>query len=153
MAYSDQDDLRNLELPREEMEQLSDDPNLGEIFDAQVNAAIERGDAEIDQYCSPYYTVPFVPVPTVVKGWSATLAAFYLFRNRDKPDTLIDRYNKVLSHLKKIRAGDLKIPGAEDSLDASGLPASTTDGKGHEFTRGDFDANGKQVTAGTTDIW
>ena len=151
--YSDQTDLRNLELDKDEMVQLSDDDNLGAIWDAQVVAAIARGDAEIDKYCSAYYDVPFVTTPEIVVGWSATLAAFYLFRNREKPETLIDRYNKTLSDLKKISEGDLKIPETDESLEASGVPGSTTLGQGHEFTRGDFDSDGDQTTEGTTDVW
>ena len=151
--YSDIDDLRNLELTKEEIIELTDDDSLDENHTPQVTACIGRGDAEIDKYCSAFYTVPFVVNPDVVKGWSATLAAFYLYRNNEKPTTLIDRYNKTLSDLKKISQGDLKIPGAEDSLSTGGLPASTTDGQGHEFTRGEFDDDGDQVTAGTSDIW
>ena len=151
--YSDQTDLRNLELTEEEMVQLSDDDNLGEIWAAQVVAAIARGDAEIDKYCSAYYDVPFVTTPDIVVGWSATLAAFYLFRNKEKPDTLIDRYNKTLHDLKEISEGALKIPETDESLDAAGLPGSTTLGQGHEFTRGDFDDEGNQTTESTTDTW
>lgn len=151
--YSDIDDLRNLELRNADIIELTDDDNLDENYTPQVNAAIERGDAEIDKYCGAFYTVPFTVNPDVIKGWSTTLAAFYLYRNNEKPTTLIDRYNKALSDLKKISEGDLKIPGADDELSTGGLPASTTDGQGHEFTRGEFDDDGDQVTPGTTDIW
>ena len=151
--YSDTDDLRNLELSKEDIIELTDDDNLDENFTPQVNACIGRADAEIDKYCAPAYDVPFAVNPDCVKGWSATLAAFYMYRNNEKPTTLIDRYNKTLSDLKKISEGDLKIPGAEDSLSEGGVPASTTDGQGHEFTRGTFDDDGNQITGGSTDIW
>lgn len=151
--YSDTDDLRNLELSKDEIIELTDDDNLDENYTPQVNACIERADSEIDKYCKPAYDVPFAVNPDCVKGWSATLAAFYLYRNNEKPTTLIDRYNKTLSDLKKISEGDLKIPGAEDSLSEGGVPASTTDGQGHEFTRGTFDDDGNQITEGSTDTW
>ena len=151
--YSDTDDLRNLELTAEDIVELTDDDNLDENHTPQVDACIARGDAEIDKYCSAYYTVPFVVNPDCLTGWSATLAAFYLYRNLEKPTTLIDRYNKTLSDLKKISEGDLKIPGAEDALSTGALPGSTTDGQGHEFTRGEFDDDGNQVTGGSTDVW
>lgn len=151
--YSNIDDLRNLELTREDIVELTDDDNLDENYTPQVTACIERADNEIDKYCDAFYDVPFAVNPGCLTGWSATLTAFYLYRNLEKPTTLIDRYNKTLSDLKKISKGDLKIPGAEDSLSTGGLPASTTDGQGHEFTRGEFDDDGDQVTEGTTDIW
>lgn len=151
--YSDVNDLRNLELTADEIIELTDDDNLDKNYTPQVDACIERADNEIDKYCGSVYDVPFTVNPDILTGWSSTLTACYLYRNNDKPATLVDRYNKTLHDLKKISEGELQIPGAEDEINTSALPASTTDGQGHEFTRGEFDDDGNQTTGGSTDIW
>ena len=151
MPYCAKTDILNFELTNAELITLTDDKALGAVADAMVTAAIAKADAEIDGYCQAKYTVPFSTVPTIVMGWSATLAAFNLYRNRAKPATLIDRYNKVMSWLTKISEGKMSIPGATD---ASGLPGSTTSGTVQTFRRSQFDADGNLVgDAGTMDKW
>lgn len=151
MPYCTQADIQSLELTTDELIQLTDDGNTGTIDPAMIAAAIEKADAEIDANCQARYTVPFSPVPKIVKGWSATLAAFNLYRNRKKPETLIDRYNKVMSWLKSVREGTASIAGVAD---ASALPASTTDGTVQTFRRTQQDADGNLVgIPGTMDTW
>jgi phage gp36-like protein len=74
----------------------------------------------------------YTAVPNIVTAWSATLAAFNLFRNRTKPATLLDRYNKVMSWLSAILKGERTIPGMTDE---SSLPASTTQNAAPTFAR------------------
>ncbi len=93
----------------------------------------------------------YTAVPNIVTGWSATLSAFNLFRNRSKPATLLDRYNKAMSWLSAIAKGERTIPGVTDE---SSLPASTTDGTAQTFRRTQTDAEGNLVgEVGTMDVW
>lgn len=153
MPYCAEADIIALELEKRDLISLTDDDGQRVVDSAKVTAAIERADAEIDKYCGARYTVPFITVPDLIKGWSCTLAAFFLFRNRKKPATLVDRYNKVMHDLGEIRDGDLQVPGATESATASGLPDSTTAGEGHEFTRAKFDTDGSMTESGTTETW
>ena len=152
MAYSTQADIINLELEESELIDLTDDRDAGTVDAGKVTAAIAKADAEIDAYCQAQYTVPFSPTPDIVTGWSATLAAFGLFRNRPKPETLIDRYNKVMSWLKAISENERQIPG--EISDENSDPGSTTDGTAQTFRRTQYDENGAVVgNPGTMDPW
>lgn len=152
MAYCTQTNIINLELTEKELIQLTDDPGLGSVTTAMVTAAIAKADAEIDAYCQTAYTVPFSTVPAIVLGWSATLAAFNLYRNRTKPTTLIDRYNKVMSTLKDVQAGKFGIPGQTALADTT--PESTTDGTSQVFRKNQTDSSGVLVgDAGTMEVW
>jgi phage gp36-like protein len=93
----------------------------------------------------------YTAVPNIVTGWSATLAAFNLARNRQKSATLIDRYNKVMAWLSGILKGERTIPGLTDT---NVLPVSTTDGMAQIFrkTQTDVDVNLVGDT-GTMDVW
>ncbi len=153
MPYCTQADILNLELSKEELIQLTDDDDLDEINTSMVDAAISKADAEIDAYCQDGYTVPFSPVPTIIIGWSATLAAFNLYRNRTKPATIIDRYNKVMSWLKDISTGKATLPGASAN-DNTSFPGSTTDGTVQVFRQTQKDASGNVVgDIGSMETW
>jgi phage gp36-like protein len=153
MAYCDQDDITNLEMTEAELLQLTDDEDIGSISTDRVTAAIAKADAEIDAYCSSAYTVPFTgTIPAIITGWSATLSAFNLYRNRPKPSTLIDRYNKVMAWLSDVKKGNGVIPGVTVADDS--LPGSTTDGTAQTFRKTQTDADGNLVgDAGTMDTW
>jgi phage gp36-like protein len=151
MAYCTQADITSLEMTEDELVQLTDDGNVGSVDPVKVTAAITKADAEINAYCQAQYTVPFSPAPDIVKGWSATLAAFNLYRNRAKPATLVDRYNKVMSWLSAIAKAERQLPGVTDE---SSLPASTTDGTVQEFRKTQYDADNNLVGGpGTMDVW
>ncbi|HAS54112.1 MAG TPA: hypothetical protein DCS42_08325 [Nitrospiraceae bacterium] len=151
MSYCTKTDILNLELTEAELVRVTDDKKLNEVDAAKVAAAIAKADADIDAYCQAQYTVPFSPVPTIVMGWSATLAAFNLFRNQQKPATLVDRYNKVMSWLKSISEGKSAIPGVTN--DALSLPASTTEDYEPVFKREQKDSSGAVLEKGTMEIW
>ncbi len=156
MAYCTQTDIQNLELTPDELVDLTDDAGAGSVDPDKVAAAITRASADVDKYCAGRYDVPFAaPAPALVNGWACTLAAFYLHRNRPKPATLIDRYNKAMADLVAVSVGDLDIPGVTDSTLGAELPESTTSGLGFEFTRGQYDTTGTEIpgTQGTMDTW
>ncbi len=148
--------MLDLEMTEDELTQLMDDEDLGAIDgpDAQRRIALAgvQGDALIDGYCQGRYSVPFSPVPPIVNGWSATLMAFNLYRNRPKPAPLIDRYNKVMSWLSDIDAGGRAIPNCTES-DSYSVPESTTDGFVQTFQRQQRDSDDNVVIPGTMEVW
>jgi phage gp36-like protein len=148
--YCTKANIISLELTQKELIQLTDDADLGAVDDAMVATAIAKADAEIDAYCQNAYTVPFTTVPTIVMGWSATLAAFYLHRNRKKPETLIDRYNKAMSWLKSISEGKSSIPGVTED---PSMPESTTQDYVQVFQREQKDSDGVVLQEGTMEVW
>jgi len=100
---------------------------------------VQKGSAGAAWVLGTTYTA----IPNIVMGWSATLAAFNLYRNRPKPATLIDRYNKVMAWLKSVENGERAITGTMG--DFYSYPASTTDGTVQEFRRTMRDIDGNVV--------
>lgn len=153
--YCGQADIINLEMTEKELISLTDDNRQGQVGSDMVTACIERADAEIDKYIGSRYSVPLGTVPALIKGWSATIAAFYLHRNRGKHTTLIDRYNKVLHDLKEVASGGLNIPGATEASSSSGVPGSTVDRAAVQtFTRSKRDEDGTLIgNGGSMEGW
>ena len=153
MAYSSETDITNLELTEAELIQLTDDAGTGEIEDAKVVAAISKADSEIDDYCRGIYSVPFDPVPNLIKFLSATIAAYWLYRRRDDVSpSMLDKYTKALSKLKAISNGVYKIEGVSEKTESSGI-VSTTEGVAQTFTRTKRDSAGNIISIGSTEIW
>lgn len=154
MPYATQTDITNLEMTETELISLTDDLKIGAVDSARVAAAIEKADMEIDSYCHSRYTLPFSPVPAEIKFLSATIAAYWLFRRRQKvSESVLDKYTKALSRLKAISNGDYSLNGAA-LKDSSGI-GSTIDGTAKQtFTRSKYDADGNLVgDAGSMDNW
>ena len=154
MPYSTQTDITNIELTEAELVQLTDDDKRGVVNSARVDAAIEKADAEIDGYCTDRYAVPFSSVPPEIKFISATMAAYWLFRRRQKvSESMLDKYTKAPSRLKAISDGLYTLTGAT-LADTTGI-GSTVEGAARQtFTRSRFDADGNLIgAAGSTEKW
>ena len=78
---------------------------------ARVEEAIEQADSEIDSYCAMKYTVPFDPVPEIVKKCSVDIAIYNLYSRRveDIPPTRLDRYRNAVRTLEGIVKGSISI--------------------------------------------
>ena len=110
MAYCTLAIIEALVLPHQTIVNLTADNMIGEIDTDKVDAAIRRADAEIDKYLAGYYSVPLAaPVPALVEGWSAEMAAYYLHRNKQRSTEILDSYNKVMANLTKVAAGELPL--------------------------------------------
>lgn len=153
-AYCTEEDILALELTETELITLTDDDKSGCVDSTKVTAAIDKADrTDIDPACRGRYDVPFSPVPDEIKYISATIAAYYLCRRRQKVSTsVIDRYQKALSKLKKISEGNYSLEGATEATDSSGI-ASTTEDVAHTFTRTKKDSNGNVISKGTMETW
>lgn len=153
MPYTTETDITDIEITRDELIALTDDEKLGVVNSTRVTAAILKADAEIDGYCQQRYTVPFSPVPDEIKFISTTLAAYWLWRRRQKvSNSMLDKYTKALARLKAISRGDYSIPGV--TALASGL-ASTIDASAVQtFTRTKKDKDGNVIgDAGSMETW
>ena len=129
MSYSTIDDLMKL-IPEEILTQLTDDENTGAPVAARVEEAIEQADSEIDSYCAMKYTVPFDPVPEIVKKCSVDIAIYNLYSRRveDLPPTRSDRYRNAARQLEGIAKGTVSIgtgPAAEPPTNRGESPANT----------------------------
>jgi phage gp36-like protein len=120
VRYSTIDDLVGL-IPEEMLIQLTDDENTGALVAARVEEAIEQADSEIDSYCAVKYTVPFDPVPEIVKKCSVDIAIYNLYSRRveDLPATRSERYRNAVRCLEGIAKGTISI-GAAPALEPPG---------------------------------
>ena len=155
MANSTKDDILALEMDLKTLIQLTDDEKTGEVDDSKVDAAILKADKMyIEPYCRDRYSVPFDPVPDEISFISATIAAYYLFRRKQKvTSSILDKYTKAVAKLKGISLGEYKIEGATEKSDVSGI-ASTTEDVAHTFTRTKKDINGNIIgNPGSMETW
>jgi phage gp36-like protein len=98
--------------------QLTDDTSDGVANMSRVTQAIATADAEIDGYCAGRYTVPFSPVPAVIKGLSVEIAVYYLYKRRTVPERIEKSYDKAVARLKDISRGLLTLGTTPDSTPA-----------------------------------
>jgi len=106
--------------------QLTDDEGAGTVRQDVVEEMIADAEAEIDSYGRSRYSVPFSPVPTVIKSVCRTLVQFALFSRRPDaaiPEGILKRYERAISWLKDFSAGKVSIEAqinlSEDERTAS----------------------------------
>ena len=151
MAYCTEQEIINLCIGKDALIRLTDDKKANEVDSDKVAAAIKAASAEIDKYVSGRYTVPFADgsVPDLVNSWCCYLSTYFLHRAQTTiPRSVQSNRDLAVKNLRAVMAGEVSIPGAEDLLLDSGLPASTTDGQGHEFINDKYDANGNVTDYG-----
>lgn len=153
--YSSQTDIINLELTEAELIALTDDAKAGSVDSTKVTAAVSKADAEINSYCQGRYTIPFSPVPEEIKFLSATMAAYWLFRRRQKvSESMLDKYIKATARLKDIADGHYTIQAATLKTDSVAIGCTIDDTSVPTFTRTKKDINGAVVgDKGSMDIW
>ena len=81
MAYCTQSDLLE-QISEDDMIQLTDDADAGNVDDDVVTRAIADADAEIDSYCGTKYDVPFSTVPVMVRKLSVDMSIYNLYARR-----------------------------------------------------------------------
>lgn len=80
MPYCTQQDLVD-RFGNDELVELTDRQQLGEIDAAVVTASIADATADIDMYLSVRYALPLATVPTVLTRLCCDIARFYLHDN------------------------------------------------------------------------
>lgn len=110
MGYATLDDILKL-IPSDILIQLTDDENTGAVVQAGIDEAVAQADAEIDSYCALKYTIPFTPVPVVIRKLSVDIAIYNLYSRRVEivPQTRADRYKNAIATLQGIVKGTVKL--------------------------------------------
>jgi len=117
MAYSTQVDLEKRISPAE-LAQMTDDTGGGTIDPAKIDEAIADADSEIDGYCADRYSVPFSPVPDLVRRISAELAIHILASRRGKMTEVVqNKRTAAVGLLKSISKGDVTLGTATQAVE------------------------------------
>jgi phage gp36-like protein len=126
--YSTLDDIKKL-IPEEVVIQLTDDENLGVTNQTRIAEAIASADGEIDSYCGSRYTVPFSPVPDIVRKMSVDIAIYNLYSRRveEIPATRSDRYKNTIRQLTMIAEGKLTIESTAPPAQEGGAECNKTE--------------------------
>ena len=126
MAYATQADLLN-QLTEQELIELTDDASTGAVDAAKVNAAIAKGDADIDGYCRGRYALPLV-ASEKVKSLSVDLAIYYLEqRRRSIREVTQQAYDNAVDYLEKVAKGTVALDQPPSSVQTTELDVVTPD--------------------------
>ena len=118
--YIDINDLKRL-LSEQEIIELSDDEDIGEINEDVVEGAIEDAESEVNAYLVAKYRTPLSPVPQIIKKLCVDIAIYNLFSRRlqdEPPENVRKRYKDAKSILKMISEGQIVLSAS--LLTASG---------------------------------
>ena len=89
----------------------------GVINDDWIEEAINAADSSIDVKCEKYYTIPFDPVPDIIKTWSVQLAFSWLYRRSNISNkSAEEEADKIKADLILVSEGKLNIPDATKKL-------------------------------------
>lgn len=136
MAYCDQDDILD-QIDEDELIQLTDDDDTGDVDADIVAKAIADADAEIDGYCAARYTVPFDPVPVIIRKMSVDIAAYNLYaRRRGATEGRKERYSNAVRFLRDLSKGMITLGADAPSPATDGGPAASSNKDDRVFTMG-----------------
>ncbi|WP_374355561.1 gp436 family protein [Chitinimonas sp.] len=127
MNYATQQDLID-RFGADELLQLTDRNNVGQIDAVAVNRALGDADAEINGYLAGRYTLPLATVPAIVQRVACDLALYQLYGNR-VTDPVRQRYVDAVGLLKSIGSGSVQLgvaTGQAASADPSGVSVITS---------------------------
>lgn len=113
MAYCTQQDMTD-RFGAEELIELTDRSQLGQIDATVLGRAIDDATDTIDTYLTKRYTLPLASIPTVLKRLCCDIARYYL-HGIDAPDGVDDRHSAALSMLKSIATGTIDLDVGEAS--------------------------------------
>ncbi len=95
-----------------ELISLTDDAQLEAIDQTVIDRAIANAMTLIDAHCGDRYTVPFNPVPPLVRMYAVDLAVYNLYSRRTHvpmPEVIGERQKQTLSFLRQVQKGDASI--------------------------------------------
>jgi len=95
-----------------ELINLTDDEQLDAVDETVVDRAIANGMAVIDAYCGDRYTVPFAPVPELVRMYAVDLAVYNLYSRRTHvamPEVIGERQKQALAFFRLVQKGEASI--------------------------------------------
>jgi phage gp36-like protein len=95
-----------------ELISLTDDEQLDAVDQTVIDRAIANAMTLIDAHCGDRYTVPFDPVPPLVRMYAVDLAVYNLYSRRTHvpmPEVIGERQKQTLSFLRQVQKGDASI--------------------------------------------
>jgi phage gp36-like protein len=138
MAYSTQSDLEE-QISQAELIELTDDAGGGSVDVSALTRAIADADAEIDSYCGGRYTMPFSPVPVIIRKLSVDIAVYNLFSRRAVlkiPEDRQKRYDNAIRFLRDVSKGLISLGADAPAEPSAGLPQATRTKDDRIFTQG-----------------
>lgn len=137
MPYSTQTDLEE-QISQAELIELTDDAGSGAVDATAVARAIADADAEIDSYCGSRYTMPFSPVPVIIRKFSVDMAIYNLFSRRSVlkvPEERQKRYDNAIRFFRDLAKGMISLGADAPAEPGDGLPQATRTKDDRIFTR------------------
>jgi phage gp36-like protein len=119
---------------------LTDDKDTGMIDETKVNEAIEEAVGEIDAYAQSRYTLPFNPVPKIIKKLTVDLAIYSLFARRglnadnNEDQVIIQQRKDAVKFLENLARGLITIGPAPEQTQKPESGVIVT-GPGRVFSR------------------
>lgn len=107
MSYCTEQDLIT-RYGEDELIQLTDKQNVGQLDTDVINSAIADADSLIDGYLGSRYSLPVNPVPRSLVRIACEICRYYLYENL-ATDEVKDRYNEAVRSLKAISNGQMSI--------------------------------------------
>ena len=138
MAYSTQTDLEE-QISQADLIELTDDAGSDSVDTSAVARAIADADAEIDSYCGSRYTMPFSPVPVIIRKFSVDMAIYNLFSRRSimkLPEERQKRYDNAIRFFRDLAKGLISLGADAPSEPSDGLPQATRTKDDRIFTTG-----------------
>lgn len=120
MSYATQQDLVD-RFGSEELTQLTDRDNTGEIDADVIARALADTAGEIDGYIGSAYTLPLASIPQILVGYASDIARYKLF-NQDAPEEVRNRYNAAIKFMAMVGQKKLTLGLAD------GQPVATAGG-------------------------
>ncbi len=151
MAYCILADIKE-QLAEEELVQLTDDVGAEVVDTVVIARAVADADAEIDSYCGGRYSVPFSPVPVMIRKISVDLAIYNLSARRTylkMPEDRQKRYENAVKFLRDVSKGLISLGAGAPDTTASDSPEVTVVRADRIFTRG----RSSDGSAGTLDTY
>jgi len=142
MAYCTQADIEE-QISAQELTELTDDQDLGEVDQGVLARAIADADAQVDALCGLRFPVPFSPVPVLVRKASVDLALYHLHARRGGAASAerLRRYQAALDLLEKAAQGLASLGGDSPAPVPDSGPGATTDPGDRVFTLARASAN------------
>ena len=138
MSYCVQSDLLN-RISEAALIQLTDKTESDEIDTVAVARAIADADAEIDGYCGSRHTLPFSPVPVMIRKISVDVAIYNLYGLNPTltvPEDIKKRYDNATRFLRDVAKGAVSLGADAPPEPADGLPQATRDKTDRIFSTG-----------------
>lgn len=102
-----------------ELTQLTDRDNLGEINLTVINQSLTDADAEINPYLASRYALPLSGTPLELSRIACNIARYNLYADV-APDQVVSRYKSAIRFLENVSSGK-----ADLGLDAANAPSPT----------------------------